>query len=178
MTKASNNIFPSVLFDEATEPSSPSAGTQRLFVDDADKLLKIKDSAGTVTTIGTGSGSGIATTGVMFVIDGGGSAITTGVKIPWYSNLDGTITAVTVLLDQSGSIVVDLWLDTYANYLPTNADSITASATPTVSSATKSRDSTLTGWTKTIAVGDVILPNVDSITTATWAVIILDIDLT
>jgi hypothetical protein len=69
------------------------------------------------------------------------------------------------LADQSGSIVVDIWKDTYANYPPTVADTITASAKPTISSATKGQSSTLTGWTTTIAAGDILAFNVDSITT-------------
>jgi len=104
---------------------------------------------------------------INFIIDGGGSAITTGVKgfieIPFGMQ----ITGVTLLADQSGSIVVDVWKDTYANYPPTDADSITASAVPTISTATKSQDLTLTGWTTNVVAGDIIGFNVDSITTVT-----------
>lgn len=102
-----------------------------------------------------------------FIIDGGGSAITTGVKgfieIPYA----GTIQSVRLLADQSSSIVVDLWKDTYANYPPTVADTITASAKPTISSATKAEDTTLTGWTTSVSAGDILGVNVDSATTVT-----------
>ena len=98
-------------------------------------------------------------------IDGGGSAITTGVKgfieVPYAC----TITRSTTLADQSGSIVIDVWKDTYANYPPTVADTITASAKPTITTATKAQDATLTGWTTTVAAGDILGFNVDSITT-------------
>ena len=50
---------------------------------------------------------------------------------------------------------------------PTPADSITASAKPTISSGTKQQDSTLTGWTTSISAGDILRFNVDSITTIT-----------
>ncbi|MDA2917870.1 hypothetical protein MYX64_13700, partial [Nitrospinae bacterium AH_259_B05_G02_I21] len=66
-----------------------------------------------------------------------------------------------------GSIVVDIWKDTYTNYPPTDADSITASAPVTITSATKSEDSTLTGWTTGITADDIVRYNVDSITTIT-----------
>jgi len=66
--------------------------------------------------------------------------------------------------DQSGSIVIDIWKDTYDNFPPTDADSITASAPPTLSSAQKSTDTTLTGWTTTFAAGDLLAFNVDSVT--------------
>lgn len=51
MAKASNNEFPSVLFeDRSTDPSTPSASTARLFVkDDSGAGLYLIDDAGTVT---------------------------------------------------------------------------------------------------------------------------------
>jgi hypothetical protein len=100
-------------------------------------------------------------------IDGSGSVIATGVKGYIQVPYNATITKVTMLADQSGSIVVDIWKDTYANYPPVNADSITAAAPPTISGATKSEDSTLTGWTTSITAGDVLGFNVDSATTIT-----------
>lgn len=103
--------------------------------------------------------------GITFIIDGGGSAITTGIKGDIEIPFDCTITRVTMLADQSGSIVVDLWVDSYANYPPTDADSVTASAVPTITTAVKSQDATLTGWTTAISAGDSIRYNVDSVTT-------------
>lgn len=84
-----------------------------------------------------------------------------------------TIIAVRLLADQSGSIVVDIWKDTYANLAPTVADTITASAKPTLSSASKYEDTTLTGWTTSVAAGDWLRFNVDSITTCTRVVVSL-----
>lgn len=169
MTKASDNEFPSILMEEASAPSSPSAGTQRLFVDTADSTLKLKDSSGTVTPVSAAAGARAIT----IVIDGGGSAITTGIKVDVVVPVDCTVTEAIALLDQTGSIVVDVWNDTYANYPPTNADSITASAPVTVSSAVKSTDSTLTGWTTSLTAGTTLRFNVDSITTAERATIVL-----
>ena len=83
-----------------------------------------------------------------------------------------------MMLDQSGSAVIDVWKDAYANYPPTVADTITASAKPTVSSATKSQDSTLTGWTTSIAAGDILKFNLDSVTTATKIVLTLKVTRT
>lgn len=102
---------------------------------------------------------------ISFVIDGGGSAITTGVKGDLEIPFACTITQATLLADQSGSIVVNIWKDSYGNFAPTVADKITASAPPTISSAIKSQDSTLTGWTTTISAGDILRFNVDSIST-------------
>lgn len=112
---------------------------------------------------------------VIVVIDGGGAAITTGVKCDLTLDFAGVIEAATLLADQSGSIVIDVWKDTYANYPPTDADSITASAPPTISSAVKSQDTTLTGWTTAVAAGDTLRFNVDSATTVTRVTLALKV---
>lgn len=120
-------------------------------------------------------GSRITTDTIRLVVDGGGSAITTGVKGDIEIAYACTITAARVFADQTGSIVFDLWKDTYANFPPVVGDSITASAKPTISSATKSQDTTLTGWTTSVAAGDIIRFNVDSCTSITRATISLTI---
>ncbi len=100
-------------------------------------------------------------------IDGSGSAITTGnkgyVTIPY----SGTITGWDILADQSGSIVIDVWKDTYANFPPTVADSIAGTEKPTLSSQQKNQDNTLTSWTTSVNAGDIIAFNVDSASTVT-----------
>lgn len=112
---------------------------------------------------------------IVFIIDGGGSAITTGIKgsipIPFKCEILG----VTMVTDQSGSIVVDIWKDTYANYPPTDADSITDSTPPTISASNKDTDSTLTDWTKTITAGDILMFNVDSVATVELATLTIHI---
>ena len=105
--------------------------------------------------------------GLVFIIDGGGSAITTGEKGHLEVPFACTIEQGELLADQEGSIVVDIWKDTYGNFPPTDADSITASAPLTISTAQKAQDATLTGWTKSLAKGDILAFNVDSCTTIT-----------
>jgi len=118
------------------------------------------------------SGSGAARA-VGITIDGAGSTITTGVKGYVSVPYSGTISSVTTLsTDTAGpatacSIVIDIWKDTYANYPPTVGDTITASAKPTLSSASKSTDATLTGWTTSVSAGDVFGFKVDSVTACT-----------
>lgn len=95
----------------------------------------------------------------------------TGIRVPFACTID----SVTLLANTTGSIVIDIWKDTYANFPPTVADSICASAKPTITSGTKSEDTTLTGWTKTISAGDVLYFNVDSCSTITNCVLILKV---
>lgn len=113
-----------------------------------------------------------------FIIDGGGSVIAAGEKghlrIPFACEIE----RVTLLVDQSGSIVIDIWKDTYANFPPTNADSITAATPPTITAAQKSEDTTLTGWTKAISAGDILAFNVDSAATITRVTLSLKVKKT
>jgi hypothetical protein len=96
------------------------------------------------------------------IINGNGAIISTGVKLDVVIDFACTIKSATTLADQTGDIVVNIWKDTYANFPPTVADKITASAPPTISGGTKAQDMTLMGWTTAIAAGDVLRFNVDS----------------
>ena len=100
-------------------------------------------------------------------IDGGGAAPSTGVKGYAYIPYACTINSVTMLADQSGSAVVDIWAAAYASFPPTIANTITASDLPTLSSAQNSQDTTLTGWTTSISSGTVLAFNVNSASTLT-----------
>lgn len=108
---------------------------------------------------------------VTLIIDGGGSAITTGFKGIISLPMAGTWKKWRILsIDSattSGSIVIDVWKDTYINYPPAVADTITGSAKPTLSSANKAESSVLTGWNTAFSAGDILGFNVDSITAVT-----------
>jgi hypothetical protein len=135
-------------------------------------LLDDASAAAMVTTLGLDNARRAA---IAFVIDGGGSAITAGIKGDLMIPFDCTIAGATVLADQSGSIVIDIWKDAYANYPPTVADSIAASAKPTLASAAKSQDTTLSGWTVAISAGETLRFNVDSASTVARVTLILDV---
>lgn len=102
---------------------------------------------------------------ILIIIDGGGATITTGVKADVYLLENLTVEGWTLLADQSGSIQLDIWQDTYANFPPTVADTITASDKPLISSATKGQDLAPTGWDSTLDAGSSLRINVDSVTT-------------
>lgn len=113
---------------------------------------------------------------LVYTIDNAGSAITTGVKGDVLIPFAYIIKKVTMLADTSGSLVVDIWKDTYANFAPTDADSITSAAPPTITTNTKSQDSTLTGWTTSITADNILRFNVDSCSTITRAAICLELE--
>lgn len=115
-------------------------------------------------------------------IGDGTNVITTGTKGYGRSPWAGTITKATVLETSAtpvaGSIVLDVWKDTYANWPPANGDSITASAKPTLSTASKSEDATLTGWTTSVAAGDTFGFEVESITSCKRVLLLIEVTLT
>jgi len=113
---------------------------------------------------------------IQVIIDGGGVAIETGVKARLHMGYPCTIKSVTMGADQSGSIVVDIWKDTYANYPPTDADSITAAAVPTISATNKYQNTTLVGWTTSITADDWLFFNVDSCSSITQCVVDLIVE--
>ena len=105
--------------------------------------------------------------GMTIAFDGGGSVLTTGVKhyIPMPYAM--TVTGWDIVADVSGSVVIDVWKDTYANFPPVVGDTIAGSEKPTLSSAQKNQDLTLSTWTTAISTGDVLGFNIDSATTVT-----------
>lgn len=109
----------------------------------------------------------LRTFSVSFIIDNGGVPITTGIKGYIEIPFSGTFEGWTIVADLSGSIVVDVWKDTYVNFPPTVADSITGSEKPTLASAQKNQDLSLTTWTTSFSAGDILAFNVDSATTVT-----------
>lgn len=125
---------------------------------------------------GMGSvGSGTQGSSIEIIIDGSELPITAGIKGDIEVPFDGTINKVVLLADQVGSIVVDIWEDTYSNYPPTVADSIVAAAKPTLSGANKYSDSVLTGWTTALTKGNTLRFNVDSASTVTRVLVSLSI---
>jgi hypothetical protein len=132
-----------------------------------------------ITSISNAAASASIRGEINVTFDGGGSVLTTGAKdvylqVPYA----GTITSARLLADQSGSIVIDVWKDTYANFPPTVADTITASAKPTLSAALKSEDTTLTGWTTSVSSGDILEFNIDSVSTIEKCILTLEITKT
>jgi hypothetical protein len=105
------------------------------------------------------------------VFDGGGSEIADNKVVYINVPYDCTLTGWTLLGDVSGAIQLDVWKDTYANYPPTNSDSITNSHEPAIAAnGIKNTDVDISDWTTvTCTAGDVIAVSVDSCTTITWA---------
>lgn len=126
-------------------------------------ILKNTTSTG-VLSIATGSDlpahnhTGVAVS-KGFVIDGGGSTITTGVKFDIVFESAMTITGWTALADQGGAISVGCWVDTYANYPPTAGDLLLTVAITATNSKAQA-----TGLSHSVSAGDIMRINVGSVT--------------
>lgn len=124
--------------------------------------------------IGGGSSSAIE-----FIIGDGVNPVGTGIQGYIEVPFSCEITVGTLLADQTGSVVVDIYKCSYIDFAPGThpvpADSITASAPLTISSAVKSQDSTLTGWTKTINAGEILAFAVNSAATITRVTVSLKV---
>lgn len=106
---------------------------------------------------------------------GGGVPLTASTQCDVFVPYSGTIVSVTLLADVSGSVVVDIWKVPYASYPATISNTITASALPTITTATNSQDNTLTGWTTSISAGDCLRFNINSATSITRLTLVLKV---
>lgn len=108
------------------------------------------------------------------------ATITTGVKGDVQLHRAYTIKSWTLMATSSGSIQIDIWKDVYANFPPTNADSICGSDEPFISS--DDSNTALIGatngmWTGTsLLAGDVLRFNVDSVTSISRVTLALELE--
>lgn len=113
--------------------------------------------------------------GIQYIIDGGGSAVSTGAKGQLSIPFACTITGWVITADQSGSCVVDVLRSTYAGF-PTTV-SIAGTDKPTLSSAQKNENLAVSQWTTAINAGDELQFNVNSATTVQRINITLNITI-
>jgi len=100
---------------------------------------------------------------ITFIMDGVGAAVTTGAKgwirVPWAC----TLTGWKMTADLSTTTTIDVWKDSYSNFPPDNADTITNGHEPAISGATKAEDTDISDWTTvTVSAGDFLRINVDA----------------
>lgn len=117
----------------------------------------------------------VGTTNINFAKSGGGIALTTGIMGEQNIDFACKIRGVKLLADASGSCTVTISKAAFAGYAGSLA-SIVASAKPTLSSAISSNDTTLSGWTTTLAAGDVLRYTLDTTATITRLLVSLKVD--
>jgi hypothetical protein len=117
------------------------------------------------------------TAAIEFVIDGGGTPVTTGFKGYLTVPFACTVSQWTMLADQSGSATIDITSDAYANY-GTNTSMVGAGTKPNISASTKGQSAPASWTTTSIAAGNVIGFNVTTASTVTRVTIILTVSRT
>lgn len=85
--------------------------------------------------------------------------------------VDGTIVRWRAVLrpvtgETTGSVTLDVWKVAATGGWPTNTNTITASAKPSISAGVENTSTTLTGWTTDVTAGDKIVLEVESVTNA------------
>ncbi len=144
--------------------ASPTDNTMPSCSTDGQHALTYTSGSGLNCTTITGNAASL-NENIEFVIDGGGSAITTGVKGDLEVSFNCQITRARQMADQSGSIITNIWKAAFASFPPTVANKITSTTPPTITSASTSSDTTLSSWTTGISAGDILRFNVDGATT-------------
>lgn len=119
-------------------------------------------AAGNVTDERTWAGSNEKDFAIEVVLGDGVQVLPTGVKGYLEVPVDCYLTGWRIVGDASGSCVVGIWKDTYANFPPTSADLILSSAKPTLSSAQKNQN---TSQRLLMSKGDWLAFNVESAST-------------
>jgi hypothetical protein len=95
-----------------------------------------------------------------------GSTLTVGSKVYIRALNACTIGSWSLLVD-TGTATVDVWKITSTTALPTITNTITASALPAITTGVSATSSTLTGWTTSVAVGDLIAVNLKTLSGTT-----------
>jgi hypothetical protein len=113
--------------------------------------------------------------GIEVILGNGTDVVGTGIAGFLEVPFDCVVTAWRIVADVTGSIVVDVWKDTFANFPPALADSIAGSEKPTLSGAQANEDSNLTTWTTALTDGDWLAFNVDSASTVTQVTLSLTV---
>jgi len=115
--------------------------------------------------------------GLEYSISNLGSVLITGVQPYLTVPYNSTITGATMVIAPSGSLTVDIWRCSYAQFdggvtHPVLADSITGGNPLIISSGTKVT-SNLGSWGTSLNQGDVLAFNISSVASATQATITL-----
>jgi hypothetical protein len=133
------------------------------------------DAAAVKATLGLNA----STFSIPLVLGDGTNEIADATWVDFQLPVAATFTAWRVLATKftagsTCSIVLDVWCDTYTNFPPVDADSITASNQPTLTTAAKAEDTSITDWLEVRTAGDICRVNVDSCTSCAQVTLMLE----
>lgn len=152
-----NHTHTSAGITDFTEAVQDVVGTQ-IVAGDGIGVVYDDAGAGSVTITATGGGAELALT--WSINEGGVPSL--GEKNPILVPFAATIKRWYILADGVGDLTLDVWKDTYGNWPIGNGSTIVAAAKPTLAGASKGTDSTLTGWTTSISLDDILMIEVEA----------------
>jgi hypothetical protein len=100
---------------------------------------------------------------IHYIFDGGGNEVEAGLKGSVIVPFACVINSWTMVAEPAGSIEIDIWKTPLADYPPDAGDSITGGVKPAIVSGQAASSSSLGTWDTTIAEGDVLSFNVESV---------------
>lgn len=138
-------------------------------VNNGSQTLLDLHAGNSITLVDNGAGrvtiSSPRTSAFFYTIDGGGAVIATGAKGQLDIPVNCTITGWVMTGDVSGSSVVDVLRSTYSAFPSTS--SISSTDKPTLVSAQKNENLSVSVWTTALNAGDQLQFNVNSASTVT-----------
>lgn len=130
-------------------------------------------SDGTNYQVGQCSGTYVAPVrGIGYVFDGGGNPLAVG-KTGYYTVPYSCVVNSWNMTVDSGTATVDVWKVATGTSVPTAANTITGTASPSLSAGTAVHSTTLTGWTTNVAPNDVFAFNIKAVSGATLISLVL-----
>jgi hypothetical protein len=126
------------------------------------KITSVATGSNPLDAVNYGQLSNTQKTSIGFGADGSGGTLAVGTPTYLVMAFGGTITQWDIVGNTAGSAVFDVWKSTNQT-LPTVANTIVASAKPTIASASNATSIGLTGWGVTFSAGDIYGFNIDSI---------------
>lgn len=118
-----------------------------------------------------------ATGALSVLFDNADSALTANTKLDVEIPVDITIDSWRVFSNETGSILMGVWVDDYANFPPDSSDALHSGATGPYLLSTdilKREDTDLSDWnTQNVSAGQIMRINIDEVSTITRSTLVL-----
>jgi hypothetical protein len=138
---------------------------------------KVKQLCCIVENGGGGGGGGSTEFQIGASFDGQGSGVLLNSITYFRCTKPGTIKLWSIVASGvSPTCTIDVWKIASGTALPTVANTITAAAKPQLTTGNAASSTTLTGWTTSVAAGDIFAVKIDAVNAATFINFVMKIE--